>query len=365
MAISTGPSVANAVRVVNQRSCGSGSFVSNAYQGGSLIMTNAHVAGTRLGRIVAIDIQGHGRKDAEVIAYGYSSRTQTDWCMLFMRDFQAIPGVKMSKALPRKADSHYTAGHPRCQRATFNSDITTASLSERTWMWTPDAIGGQSGSAVWSDLNHIQFGLLTWSMTRNGRSYGAGQPTAWIWQQVRNRNTDGPARVEGMVEVNDELPEDCAPGYDDPAPLEDGMGVQSAVNLRDLPVWHDPTIPGPVEPDPDDPKPPTDWVEHQIEFYRTQSELYDDMRKKLETGIDPNDPDPPPSGGKVYGLMALIVLLSLCFTGSTSAQSYGLGSDPIQGVAVERDYGLHARDAELPFVGLTTTAKVQDVWCPT
>ena len=47
----TGPSIRGVCRILNQNSCGSGSICGIQPSGNALILTNAHVAGTKIGRI--------------------------------------------------------------------------------------------------------------------------------------------------------------------------------------------------------------------------------------------------------------------------------------------------------------------------
>ena len=227
----TGPSIRSVCRILNQNSCGSGS-ICGIRDGKSLIMTNAHVAGSQVGRVVKVDVQSTGdRIDARVIMAAYSSRTWTDWAVLeTIEPYAKVEPVKLSKDRP--TGSHYTRGYPRCQLFD-GSDIRTVDLSttDSRWIWQPNAIGGQSGSGVWSDSDHLQYGLLTWSIGRDG----AGQMTAEIYRQARNCTVAGEARIDGMVELVEHdfnLPE--IRGIDDPI-VEDGFFIQR--DITTLPIW--------------------------------------------------------------------------------------------------------------------------------
>jgi hypothetical protein len=299
---STGPSVRAAVRVVNQSSCGSGSICGH-YQGGSLILTNAHVAGTQIGRNVVFDAVVDGqrvRKDARVIQAAYSNRTQTDWAVLMCENWQAIEPVYLSKKVP--TGSHYTQGSPRCVWPQRNTDITTVDQSPNSplWRWTPNAIGGQSGSGVWSDTDNLQYGLLTWSWG----GYGAGQMTAWIYKQARTMTTFGLPRVDGLVELPDESDETNVDrtGADDPVV---GEGFFTETGITDLPIWAEDNPGGggggggngggggSQEPD--------SLAEQMISFFRDLEEVAEKHRLILEAGESPGCNDPEPNG-KIFGL---------------------------------------------------------------
>ncbi len=277
---STGPSSGNAVRVVNQNSCGSGSKVGNI-DGDSLIMTNAHVAGTRLGRVVTIDTQAHGRMQGTVIEAFYSDRTLTDWALVRVPGWQEMKPVKMSVKDP-PGTSGYTRGSPRCVWPLKSTDITTVDIDDDSplWRWTPDAIGGQSGSGVWLDADNLQYGLLTWTWG----GYGAGQMTSWIYRQARTRSLVAPFRIPGLEEVPGDEDEESVDrtGCDDPV-VE--VGVFAATSLHDYDIWH-------VEDDePEPPVPPDDdkFVSKELfaEYLRAHTKLITDFNeawiKRLET----------------------------------------------------------------------------------
>jgi hypothetical protein len=64
---------------------------------------------------------------------------------------------------------------------------------------TPDAIGGQSGSAIYNSKGQ-QIALLTWSI--GGRC--AGQKTSKLWQVASKRNVDlADPRPQGLLELAD------------------------------------------------------------------------------------------------------------------------------------------------------------------
>lgn len=79
------PSERAACRVRAGNASGSGS-VCGRFRDGSLILTNAHVVGTRPGTLVGIDcvIDGKDRSfEGKIVMAAYSNRTQTDWAIVY------------------------------------------------------------------------------------------------------------------------------------------------------------------------------------------------------------------------------------------------------------------------------------------
>jgi len=280
MAISTGPSIRAVCRIINQNSCGSGS-ICGIQNGRSLILTNAHVAGTSIGRIVSVEVESTGDKiNARVIMAAYSDRTTADWAILeTVEPYSKVEPVKLSKKRP--TGSHYTKGFPRC-RAMEPGDITTVSFKPPVWFWEPDAIGGQSGSGVWSDDDGFQYGLLTWQWG----SHGAGQMTADIYTQARAQNTVGWAKPDGLIPLTDYDFSGLERGKDDPV-VEPGFFSQTGI--QDLPIWAEDEPTPPI--DPDDPN-PSAWRDYMIEYHRRLSEFHDRERTMLEGVNDTNDNGP-------------------------------------------------------------------------
>jgi hypothetical protein len=296
---STGPSIRSVCRILNQSSCGSGS-ICGIRNGKSLILSNAHVCGTKIGRRVIVEVESTGdRINARVIMAAYSDRTWTDWAVLETEDeYSKVQPVYLSKNRP--TGSHYTKGFPRCQ-AFPGSDIRTVSLSsnDARWTWQPNAIGGQSGSGVWSDTDHLQYGLLTWSIGRDG----AGQMTSEIYRQARNFTLAGAPRVDGMVELRDDYNFDgLTRGEDDPY-VEPGLFAQR--DITDLPIWYEPSVPNPDDPtDPQEPQPGTS-TELAIAELRKQIEFAEDRIRILQNEKPPADngqPDDDNDDCLTYGL---------------------------------------------------------------
>lgn len=281
----TGPAIRAAVRVINQNSCGSGSICGRA-NGGIYIITNAHVAGNRIGREVKFDCVVNGqskRLSARVVMAAYNDRTQTDWAVLFCEEDPGIEPVKLSIERPR--GSHYTHGSPRCVWPQVGTDITTVDMADNMplWRWRPNSIGGQSGSGVWSDNDNLQYGLLTWSWG----GYGAGQMTAEIYRQALNQTTVGYPRIPGMIEVDLESHGDSIDGLDEPT-VSAGFFAESS--FTELPIWHKPGAP-PVAPPPTD---PTELQKLVAELFGELDDWQAKWRAKLGIGEDATAPGVPP-----------------------------------------------------------------------
>lgn len=227
-----GPSSTSICRVINGNSCGSGTIV-GFRDGKTLVLTNAHVAGTTIGRTVTCQFPHLGNKkvNAKVIMAAYSDQVMMDWAVLEVAEQLALPATKLSKKAP--TGEHYTGGYPRCDGPFYQKLITRQFTHGGTvWRWQPISIGGQSGSGVHSFLDNLYYGLLTWSWGGDG----AGQTTRSIWLQYSQRATIGFVRPEGLIELGDNRATD----------LENGFFEQTGID--DLPIWHDDTTPPPPPP---------------------------------------------------------------------------------------------------------------------
>jgi hypothetical protein len=282
-ALSTGPASASACRVNFGNSCGSGTVVSNDYNGGSLVLTNAHVSGSRIGTTgtCLFSVNGADRRvQARIIMAAYSDKTLADWSILFLPQFQIAPQVKLSKNRPASNIPYYTTGSPRCVWPLRNVDLRVTHISNNSALFRllPNAIGGQSGSGIWSRQDNLQYGLLTWSW---GGDTGA-QMTSEIYRQAVQRTVAGEPRPEGLEELSER------------AEVENGFFAE--VSIRDLPIWHDPTVVPPTV----DPGKPCDVVNREllIEFLREQSEFYGKWVKRLENGSEQQEN----GNGNTFGL---------------------------------------------------------------
>ena len=228
-----------AARCVVGNSCGSASLC-GFYNGGTLFLTNAHVAGTRPGTSCKIRMVIDGKTKeftGRTIMAAYSDKTLTDWCVVLVEEKIDIEPRYLAKVKP--SGSHTTVGSPRCVWPLVRQNLRTAEVSNNSalWRWTPNSIGGQSGSGVWSLDDGKQYGLLTWSWG----GLGAGQQTSEIYRQAKERSVAGEPRPDGLFELNRPDGVICENGF-----------FQEA-GITDLPIWGEPETdpaPGP-KPDPD------------------------------------------------------------------------------------------------------------------
>lgn len=234
---------AQAVRVRVQGVCGSGSVCGFAADGtGAYVLTNAHVAGTQIGRTVSIDYAettGMKTVPATIIAAAYSSTRLTDWALLKCQAIKGGASWRLSTTDP-SAQIHATCGSPRCVWPQVCQQVRTRSATKDStlWRWQPNSIGGQSGSSVRTlDAPNVTKGLLTWSWGGDG----AGQTTRSIYRQFVNRTTDAPLRPEGLTETAEQR------SY-----TEEGFFSEA---IDDLPIWDTEPVKPPTDPcDPAEPK---------------------------------------------------------------------------------------------------------------
>ena len=282
-----GPSIRAVVRVINQNSCGSGSIVGH-YNGGSLVLTNAHVAGTQIGRVVKLEVESLGmlKLSAKVIRAAYSNQVIADWALLFVEAWQAIAPVKLSKNPPASGESLYTRGFPRCQKHN-GTDITQhKTLNNGVILWQPDAIGGQSGSGVWGDDDNLQKALLTWSWTDGGRSYGAGQLTSEIYRQNRDSEVRGFPMMPGLQPLNEfDFGGVDRIGAGDPYLLEGFHSIPMPRGIQEFPIWAEDDVPPPDDPPPTDPGTGDAWRLKALDSIRKIEDAAASERKKFEKQI--------------------------------------------------------------------------------
>lgn len=247
-----GPSSKSICRVLNSGTCGSGTVVGKR-SGKTLVLTNAHVAGTQIGRVVICEFPelSTRRVNARVIMAAYSDSVMMDWCILEIDEDLPLEPTKLSKKAPE--GGHYTGGYPRCQ-GPYYQKLTTRGYTHNgiVMRWQPNSIGGQSGSGVHSLDNDLLYALLTWSWAGDG----AGQTSRGIYIQYSQRAAVGLARDPELIEL-------CANRADN---LENGFFAESSI--VDLPIWHDESQP------PSDP--PSGDLAKDVKTFITE------LRKSLE-----------------------------------------------------------------------------------
>jgi len=235
-----------------------------------LVLTNAHVATTRIGdRMNCIfNLGGFNERTfvGENLIAAYSERNAVDWAIVFVPGLTAESGikpVKLHKEAPVGSTFTFT-GSPRCvwPQTTVKIRLVNSNVPGVV-MWQPPTIGGQSGSSVWWTINDERVAqiLLTWWWGGNG----AGQPTSLIWNNRLNRSNEGPERPAGQLKLppfnenggNQVGMEDrqCEDGYfESPSvggPDPDPGVLLLNVGVKELPIWYS-------EEDPVDPPPPND-----------------------------------------------------------------------------------------------------------
>ena len=282
-----GPSSRSCCKVVVGNSCGSGSLV-GVRGGKSLILTNAHVAGTKIGALArsTFPFAGNRTIEARVIMAGYSDSVMMDWAILEAGEQLPLPHVKLSMKPP--TGKHYTGGYPRCQGPKFQELVTRQITHSGTvWRWQPNSIGGQSGSGVHSFEDHSQKGLLTWSWGGDG----AGQTTSSIWFQYSNRDAVGFPRSPDLIELSEMNPE-----------VENGFFCEA--NITTLPIWAH-LDDGPTDPPPGggDCSGIVTSVRDSLNAMRLEIVKLEERIKQYGSGGGSSgDSDSKPNGGKTFGL---------------------------------------------------------------
>jgi len=280
-----GPSSKSCCRVLNSGSCGSGSIV-GLRDGKTIVLTNAHVAGTKIGHTVVCQFPYDNNKkyNARVIMAGYSDTVMMDWAILEIDAQVPLPPVKLSIEAP--SGEHYTMGYPRCE-GPYSQKLITRQITHNgtVWRWQPISIGGQSGSAVHSFKDNFQRGLLTWSWSGDG----AGQTTRSIWFQYVNRAVVGFPRPDGLVDLAKNRAEF----------LEEGFFQEA--NITTLPIWAhlDNSPPG-------DPPPGGSCDELRAQVLKIAEGMQQQVGKLIEAvratpGTTPQ-PDSEPNTGGTFGL---------------------------------------------------------------
>jgi hypothetical protein len=279
-----GPSSRGCCKVVVGNSCGSGSLVGKR-NGKSLILTNAHVAGTRPGTVARCTFPFLNNRaiNARLIMAAYSDRVMMDWAVLECDEVIDLPHTKLS--IQETGPRLYTAGYPRCQ------GLTTRGLthSGTVWRGQPNSIGGQSGSAIHSVADNLQRVVLTWSWAGDC----AGQTTKSIWLQYSQRAEIGFVRPPDLIELADVNPD-----------IENGF--HSEANITELPIWAH--LDEPTDP----PKPPTDdctdkafraaVVSFLEELQKGAAKLIEAAGAPPKEDGTPDQEDKQPDPGATFGL---------------------------------------------------------------
>jgi hypothetical protein len=284
-------------RCIVNGSCGSGT-ICGADSSGAYVVSNAHVWGTQIGKTVNVDIVSEGatkRLQGRIVFSGYSNSRMVDFAIAKVEGLTSKTYMPMVKTEP--ADGPYgTRGSPKC----VWPQVTKAFNDPRNYgqgliTGSPDAIGGQSGSAIYNSKGQ-QIALLTWSI--NGRC--AGQKTSLLWQVATQRNVmladerptdlmelaygprpetiegihgDCPRVVSGRPETVEGIHGAIEVSDNKFRPITENV-IASQASMQDLPIWFDPTDPpaDPVDPPAGDCHKLTDKEWELIQFLRKQNE---------------------------------------------------------------------------------------------
>jgi hypothetical protein len=286
-------------RAMVSGSCGSGT-ICGADAGGAFVLSNAHVWGTSIGKQVTIDVVADGqtkRLTGKTVFAGYSNSRMVDFCIAYFEGLSSKRYMQLLKTEP-ESPPYGTTGSPRCVWPLVTKQFNDPrDYGQGLLTGTPDAIGGQSGSAIYN-ADKRQIALLTWSI--NGRC--AGQKTSKLWEVASQRDVSladlrpadleelyaGENRPETQEGVFGELPEcfseqnpELTEGIHGEMPgavfevadydgADDGVSIVgqrkrpmteniissiASSNLEDMPIWYTPGGGGPVDPpvDPTDP----------------------------------------------------------------------------------------------------------------
>jgi len=306
------------VRCIISGSCGSGT-ICGADARGAYVMTNAHVVGTQIGRVVSIDLVASGatrRVSGRTVMAGYSNSRMVDFAIVFVEGLSSKRYMPMLKTEP-ESQPFRTTGSPRCvwPLVTKNFD-QPRNYGDGLITGSPNAIGGQSGSAIYN-ADGRQIALLTWSIA--GRC--AGQKTAKLWQVATQRDVSlADPRPDGLMEVQEGTarpqtdegifgsapvftepasePEECSECGDGEAGTDDLTGVYQrpitenlianvvSEQMEDLPIWYVPGGVGPKpepEPEPDPDCPPEDCPPGCMKLSPNEIALIEFIRQQ-ETG---------------------------------------------------------------------------------
>jgi hypothetical protein len=270
------------VRCLVGNSCGSGTICGRDNTG-AYVLSNAHVWGTQLGKVVNVDCVVNGaqrRVQGRLIFAGYSSTRMVDFAIALVPNLSSKRYMPMLKTEPT-GSPFSTVGSPRCVWPQVSKQFNDPrNYGDGLITGSPDAIGGQSGSAIFNSQGQ-QIALLTWSI--NGRC--AGQKTSKLWQVATTRNVLlADPRPEGLEEPM-ERSEPLEDGVFGNAPMfviekpfvEDGIFGSAAIfesqsgirpkcddviasiagsAMETMPIWAvpgttptDPVVPPPVDPD--------------------------------------------------------------------------------------------------------------------
>lgn len=251
------------VRCIAGNSCGSGTICGSDGDG-SYVVTNAHVTGTQIGRQIAIDCvsdKATKRVTGRTVMTGYSDSRMVDFSIVFVAGLSSTRYMPMLKTEP-DSQPFATTGSPKCVWPQVTKPFNNPrSYGDGLLTGSPNAIGGQSGSAIYNSKGQ-QIALLTWSM--NGLC--AGQKTSKLWQVATTRNVlladPRPQTLRELSDCETQARPYTAEGVFGSCELiesaensvrpvtENTISNVVGANMDELPIWVVPGTPPKPEPDP-------------------------------------------------------------------------------------------------------------------
>lgn len=266
------------VRCMVGNSCGSGT-ICGTDENGSYVLSNAHVWGTQLGKTVNIDAVVGGvqkRTTGRLVLAGYSSTRMVDFAIALCPNLKSKRYMPLLRTEP-VGSPFSTTGSPRCVWPQILKPFNDPrNYGDGLLTGSPDAIGGQSGSAIYNAAGQ-QIALLTWSI--NGRC--AGQKTSKLWQVATTRNVLlADVRPEGLKEMSEPFVEEGVFGSvpflqevqsGSVRPVTDNVIASIAnASMEMMPIWAVPDSQPPQPPAEGDcyKLTPREWA--LIQFIRSQ-----------------------------------------------------------------------------------------------
>ena len=219
-------------QVRNGNSCGSASCL-RITKGNGYFLTNAHVAGTKLGHVVSVI--GVNRDGADVMvrgsvfAAGYIQGKSVDWAVIIVQN-EALETIRdlCEPKLVGPSDGYddwVTIGSPRCERPSVRR-LGSVVDDGPVGRGVPAAISGQSGSGIFAD--GLCVGLITWSDGRStlfqtAEALGMSLDASFV-EELRD------PRCPSGMQAAWQLPADAVPCCEYPVACEDGYhGPSSGV----------------------------------------------------------------------------------------------------------------------------------------
>jgi RNase P/RNase MRP subunit p29 len=199
------PSQLSSCRVRVGNVCGSGGIVRHA-DDVTLVLTNAHVVGTTIGRQVSTEWWNPDGTSftvpGRVIVSAYADRTSTDWAIVRVQDSRL--GDRVAYPLGDGTGPELTTGAPRCEwLSTRILRVVGEGPIRRAF---PVAIGGQSGSLTVRQCNTV--GLVTWT----DGTHTIMQSSSKIAHQWRDANVaGGPIKEAGWQFAGEWM--ECSEGF--------------------------------------------------------------------------------------------------------------------------------------------------------